>query len=129
VHEPQSRKQFLINSSRLIARHARETSEALALVTHFTKLYYMRDASRDYDPSMGLECMKAVVLAINSADDARNPPETGSMECELKRVKNERLGMSKLQDCYDHGEHLIPRQLRVKSRRADRGWAAAGVSR
>ena len=28
------------------------------------------------------------MLAINSADDERNPPETGIMERELKRVKN-----------------------------------------
>jgi hypothetical protein len=31
------------------------------------------------------------LLAINSADDERNPPETGIMERELKRVKNGRL--------------------------------------
>jgi homoserine O-acetyltransferase/O-succinyltransferase len=31
------------------------------------------------------------VLAINAADDERNPPETGVMERELQRVKNGRL--------------------------------------
>jgi homoserine O-acetyltransferase len=31
------------------------------------------------------------VLAINSADDERNPPETGIMERELKRIKNVNL--------------------------------------
>jgi homoserine O-acetyltransferase len=31
------------------------------------------------------------VLAINSADDERNPPDKGPMERELKRVKNARL--------------------------------------
>ena len=31
------------------------------------------------------------MLAINSADDERNPPETGIMERELKRVKSGRL--------------------------------------
>jgi homoserine O-acetyltransferase len=35
------------------------------------------------------------VLAINSADDERNPPELGIMEREIKRVKNGSL-------------HLIP---------------------
>ena len=30
-------------------------------------------------------------MAINSADDERNPPETGIMERELKRIKNGRL--------------------------------------
>jgi homoserine O-acetyltransferase len=52
---------------------------------------YMWDASRDYNPSPGLEHIRALVLAINSADDERNPPETGIMERELKRVKNARL--------------------------------------
>jgi homoserine O-acetyltransferase len=52
---------------------------------------YMWDASRDYNPSTGLERISAVVLAINSVDDERNPPETGIMERELKRVKNARL--------------------------------------
>jgi homoserine O-acetyltransferase len=52
---------------------------------------YMWDSSRDYDPSAGLERIQAVVLAINSADDERNPPETGIMERELKRVKNAHL--------------------------------------
>jgi homoserine O-acetyltransferase/O-succinyltransferase len=52
---------------------------------------YMWDASRDYNPAPGLERIQASVLAINSADDERNPPETGIMERELKRVKNARL--------------------------------------
>jgi homoserine O-acetyltransferase/O-succinyltransferase len=52
---------------------------------------YMWDSSRDYNPSSGLERIGAALLAINSADDERNPPETGIMERELKRVKNARL--------------------------------------
>jgi homoserine O-acetyltransferase len=38
-----------------------------------------------------LEKIKATLLAINSADDERNPPELGVMERELKRVPNGRL--------------------------------------
>jgi homoserine O-acetyltransferase len=49
------------------------------------------DASRDYNPSPGLERIQASVLAINSADDERNPPETGLMEQSLQRLKNGRL--------------------------------------
>ncbi|HXE68155.1 MAG TPA: alpha/beta fold hydrolase [Hyphomicrobiaceae bacterium] len=52
---------------------------------------YQWDASRDYDASPGLGRIKATLLAINSADDERNPPETGLMERELKRVPNARL--------------------------------------
>ncbi len=48
------------------------------------------DSSRDYNPSPGLERIQAALLAINSADDERNPPETGLMEREMKRVKNGR---------------------------------------
>ena len=54
-------------------------------------ILYAWDSSRDYNPSPGLERIKASLLAINSADDERNPPETGLMDRELKRVKNGRL--------------------------------------
>jgi homoserine O-acetyltransferase len=52
---------------------------------------YQWDASRDYNPSPGLERIEAALLAINSADDERNPPELGLMERELARIKNARL--------------------------------------
>ena len=52
---------------------------------------YQWSSSGDYNPSPGLERIKATVLAINAADDERNPPETGVMEAEMKRVKNGRL--------------------------------------
>jgi homoserine O-acetyltransferase len=52
---------------------------------------YQWDASRDYDPAPGLDRIQARVLAINSADDERNPPELGTMERELKRIGNAKL--------------------------------------
>jgi homoserine O-acetyltransferase/O-succinyltransferase len=52
---------------------------------------YQWDSSRDYNPAPELERIRAAVLAIDSADDERNPPETGIMERELKRIKNARL--------------------------------------
>jgi homoserine O-acetyltransferase/O-succinyltransferase len=52
---------------------------------------YQWDSSRDYDPSPGVERIKAAILAINSADDERNPLETGIMERELKRINNARF--------------------------------------
>jgi homoserine O-acetyltransferase/O-succinyltransferase len=48
-------------------------------------------SSADYDPAPGLERIRASLLAINSADDERNPPETGLMVHALKRVKNGKL--------------------------------------
>jgi homoserine O-acetyltransferase len=49
------------------------------------------DASRDYNPSPGLERIQASVLVINSADDERNPPETGLLDEALRRVKHGQL--------------------------------------
>ena len=51
---------------------------------------YQWESSGDYNPSPGLEKIQAVLLAINSADDERNPPELGVLEREIKRVKNGR---------------------------------------
>ena len=48
-------------------------------------------ASADYDPTPGLGRIEAPVLAINSADDERNPPETGVMARAMARVPNGRL--------------------------------------
>lgn len=51
---------------------------------------YQWDSSRDYNPSAGLEKIQATVLAINSADDERNPPELRLLDREIKRVRNGR---------------------------------------
>ena len=48
-------------------------------------------SSADYDATPELDKIEATVLAINSADDERNPPETGIMLGALKRIKNGRL--------------------------------------
>lgn len=47
---------------------------------------YQWDASRDYDPSPGLGAITARVLAVNSGDDERCPPETGVMARALARI-------------------------------------------
>ena len=52
---------------------------------------YQWDSSRDYNPSPGLEKIQAAVLAINAADDERNPVELGILDREIKRVKNGRV--------------------------------------
>jgi homoserine O-acetyltransferase len=48
-------------------------------------------SSADYDAAPGLEKIQAWVLAINSADDERNPPETGIEVVAMKRLKNGKL--------------------------------------
>jgi homoserine O-acetyltransferase len=48
-------------------------------------------SSADYDAAPGLERIEASLLAINSTDDERNPPETGLMTQAMKQVKNGKL--------------------------------------
>jgi homoserine O-acetyltransferase len=52
---------------------------------------YQWDSSRDYNPAPRLEQIRARVLAINAADDERNPIETGVMQAAMQRVANGRL--------------------------------------
>jgi homoserine O-acetyltransferase/O-succinyltransferase len=49
---------------------------------------YQWEASHDYNPSVGLETIAATVLAVNAADDERNPPETGVTLAAMKRIKH-----------------------------------------
>jgi homoserine O-acetyltransferase/O-succinyltransferase len=56
---------------------------------------YQWASSGDYNPAPNLDKITAHTLVINSADDERNPPETGLLVKELTRVKNGKL-------------HLIP---------------------
>ena len=65
---------------RLAARNNADANDVL----------YQYDASRDYNPAPQLDKIQAALLAINSADDERNPPETGLAEREIKRLKNGR---------------------------------------
>jgi len=54
-------------------------------------ILYQWESSHDYDPSPALDRIQAHVLAINSADDERNPPSLGILERELKRMRHARL--------------------------------------
>jgi homoserine O-acetyltransferase len=67
---------------------------------------YQVNASRDYDPSAGLEKIKAPLLQINSGDDFINPPELGIAEREIKRVKGGRFVLLPASDqTHGHGTH------------------------
>jgi homoserine O-acetyltransferase/O-succinyltransferase len=69
-------------------------------------LLYQVNASRNYDPSAGLEKIAAPVLWINSGDDFVNPPELGIAEREIKRVKNGRFVLLPASDqTHGHGTH------------------------
>jgi homoserine O-acetyltransferase len=72
-------------------------------------MLYQFDASRDYDPSPGLERITAPLLAINSADDQVNPPELGLMEQLMPRVKRGRYVLIPTSDqTRGHGTHSVP---------------------
>lgn len=64
---------------------------ATAVTADANDFIYQWEASHDYNPSTGLDRIEATLLAINAADDERNPPETGLTEAAMKRVKNGRL--------------------------------------
>jgi homoserine O-acetyltransferase len=68
---------------------------ALPVTADANDYIYQWDASHDYDPSAGMEKIEAALLAINAADDERNPPETGVTAAAVRRIKNGRI-------------HLIP---------------------
>lgn len=69
-------------------------------------LLYQVDASRDYDPSPGLEKIQAPVMWVNSADDFINPPELGIAERETTRLKNGRFILIPISDqTHGHGTH------------------------
>ena len=64
---------------------------ATAAVQDANDMLYQWDSSRDFDPSPSLERISATLLAINSMDDERNPPELGLVDREIKRVHDGRV--------------------------------------
>jgi homoserine O-acetyltransferase len=52
---------------------------------------YQWQSAADYNAAPGLNKIRAPVLIINSADDERNPPETGRLEASIKEIKQARL--------------------------------------
>jgi homoserine O-acetyltransferase/O-succinyltransferase len=89
---------FFMTSAPLVQQAAaptRDAADKLAdewvqkrlAATDANDFVYAFEASRDYDPSAGLETVEAAVTAVNSADDQVNPPELGILEREMRRVK------------------------------------------
>ena len=68
-----------------------DTQLALPVTADANDYIYQWEASHDYDPSAGMEKIEATLLAINAADDERNPPETGVTEAAVKRIKNGKI--------------------------------------
>lgn len=69
-------------------------------------LLYAVSASRNYNPSPGLEKITVPVMFVNSADDFINPPELEIAEREIKRVKNGKFVLIPISDqTHGHGTH------------------------
>ena len=69
-------------------------------------MLYAVESSRDYDPSPGLEKIRAPLLALNFADDLINPPELGILEREIKRVKKgQAIVIPASKETVGHGTH------------------------
>lgn len=70
---------------------------------------YALEASRYYNPAPYLSKIKAVVFAVNSADDEINPPELGILEREIKKVARGRYILLPLTDqTSGHGTNSLP---------------------
>jgi homoserine O-acetyltransferase/O-succinyltransferase len=61
---------------------------ALPVTADANDYLYQWEASHDYDASADMEKIEATLLAINAADDERNPAETGVTAAAIKRIKN-----------------------------------------
>jgi homoserine O-acetyltransferase len=64
---------------------------ASPIATDTNDFIYQWQSSHDYDASKALERIEASLLAINSADDERNPPETGVTQAAMKREERPAL--------------------------------------
>lgn len=64
---------------------------ATPITANANDFVYQWDSSHDYNAAEKLEGIGASLLLINSADDERNPPETGVTDAAMKRVKNGKL--------------------------------------
>ena len=85
-----------------------DTMKARLASTDANDLLYQVDSSRDYNPAPKLETIKAHLVAVNSADDAVNPPELGIVEKEIKRVKNGRFILLPIsEETRGHGTHTL----------------------
>jgi len=67
---------------------------------------YQAAASRDYDPSGGLEKITAPLMWVNSADDFINPPELNLAPEMVKRIKRGKYVLIPISDqTHGHGTH------------------------
>jgi homoserine O-acetyltransferase len=69
---------------------------------------YAIESSADYDPGLGLERIRAPLVAINFEDDLINPPELGILEREIRRVPRGRaIVIPRSDQTRGHGTHTL----------------------
>jgi homoserine O-acetyltransferase len=69
-------------------------------------LLYQVNSSRNYNPSPGLEKIRAPLMWINSTDDFINPPELGTSERDVKRIAHGQFHLIQASDqTHGHGTH------------------------
>ncbi len=94
--------------TRALADAAFDKIEERAMRTDANDMLYQFESSTDYNPEPNLEKIKAMLIAVNSADDQVNPPELGIMEREIKRVKRGRYVLIPISDeTRGHGTHSV----------------------
>ena len=76
---------------RALADKAVDARLATATTADANDFLWQWQSSGDYDAAPNLARIEATLLAINAADDERNPPETGVTEAAMKQVKNGKL--------------------------------------
>lgn len=64
---------------------------AMPITADANDFVYQWESSHNYNAGEKLEAIEAPLLLINSADDERNPPETGITDAAMTRVKNSKL--------------------------------------
>lgn len=70
---------------------------------------YQFESSEDYNPNPDLEKIVAPLTIVNSADDFINPPELGTLERDIKRVKQGKYVLLSITDATrGHGTHTLP---------------------
>ena len=110
---------WVMGSAPLVLQRAAPTRDSAdAAITRWlagaTRVYdandvlYAFDASREYDPSVALERIRAPLLAINSADDFINPPELGIMDSLIRRAPQGRYVLIPIGPLTrGHGTHTV----------------------
>lgn len=87
-------------ADRLLEEMARRRAESDA-----NDFLWALDSSRTYNPQPHLKKIKALLLAVNAADDFINPTDLGILEREIKKVKRGRFVLLKSIGMGHHTAH------------------------